>query len=81
MSNNELTVVINTFQSGEKIEQCLNSIDSEQRVLLIENSNDLNFKKKIENKYKNVICTLTGENLGYAKGNNLGLSMVKTKFA
>ena len=46
MSNNELTVVINTFQSGEKIEQCLNSIDSEQRVLLIENSNDLNFKKK-----------------------------------
>ena len=81
MSNNELTVVINTFQSGEKIEQCLNSIDSEQRVLLIENSNDLNFKKKIENKYKNVICTLAGENLGYAKGNNLGLSMVKTKFA
>ena len=47
MSNNELTVVINTFQSGEKIEQCLNSIDSELRVLLIENSNDLNFKKKL----------------------------------
>ena len=28
----------------------------------------------------NVICTLTGETSG-AKGNNLGLSMVKTKFA
>ena len=24
---------------------------------------------------------LTGENLGYAKGNNLGLKIVKTKFA
>ena len=37
--------------------------------------------KKLENKYSFVECFLTGENLGYAKGNNLGLSKVKSKYA
>ena len=34
-----------------------------------------------EENYSNVQCTLAGSNLGYAKGNNLGLSKVKTNYA
>ena len=52
-----------------------------QKVIIIENSDRLDFKKKIEEKYSNVTCYLAGENLGYAKGNNLGLSKVKSKYA
>ena len=81
MPKNDLTIVINTFKSDEKIYSCLNSIDQDIKILIIENSNDRDFKEKIENKYSNVLCELTGENLGYAKGNNYGLSKVKTKFA
>ena len=81
MSNNELTIVINTFKSEEKIHNCLNSVNIDQKVIVVENSDNENFKKQIEKKYSNVQCILTGENLGYAKGNNLGLSQVKTKYA
>ena len=76
MDFDKITVVINTFHSEDKIIQCLDSIHSNERVIVIENSDNINFKKKIEKKYSNVQCFLTGENLGYAKGNNLGLSKV-----
>ena len=81
MGNNKITLVINTFQSEEKIYHCLDSIEPQFKIIIVENSDKLEFKKKIEAKYQNVECYLTGENLGYAKGNNLGLSKVKSKYA
>ena len=81
MPRNELTIVINTFNSDEKIYSCLDSINCEFKILIIENSSNKEFKETIEKKYPNVDCELTGFNLGYANGNNLGLSKVKTKFA
>ena len=81
MSKKDLTIVINTFNSDEKIYSCLDSINQDFKILVIENSNNIKFKDKIEKKYPNVFCELTGENLGYAKGNNIGLSKVKSKFA
>ena len=81
MNNRKITVVINTFKSEDIITSCLNSIDKEFKVLIIENSNNKNFKQKLEKDYPNVKCFLTGDNLGYAKGNNLGLSKVKSQYA
>ena len=81
MTFDKITVVINTFQSEDKINQCLDSIDRNCKVIIVENSANDSFKKKIEANYPNVDCTLVGQNLGYAKGNNFGLSRVKTKFA
>jgi len=80
MSYDKITVVINTFNSEDKIRQCLNSIDSNIKIIIIENSNNLSFKNEIEKEYSNVNCFLTGQNLGYAKGNNLGLSKVKSDY-
>ena len=81
MINNNITVVINTFKSEDKIFKCLDSINSFCKVIIIENSDNENFKKEIESKYDNIECFLTGENLGYAKGNNFGLSKVNTRYA
>ena len=81
MSNQNITVVITTFRSDTKIVGCLETINSEINVVIIENSNNPKFKEMIEKKFRNVKCHLAGENLGYAKGNNFGLSKVKTKFA
>ncbi len=80
MSYDKITVVINTFNSEDKIRQCLNSINSKVKIIIIENSNNLSFKNDIEKEYVNVNCFLSGENLGYAKGNNLGLSKVKSDY-
>ena len=81
MSYDKITVVINTFNSEDKIQQCLKSIDPNVKVIIIENSNNLNFKNMVEKKYSNVNCFLAGQNLGYAKGNNFGLSKVKSDYA
>ena len=81
MSYEKVTVVINTFNSEDRIHQCLNTIDSKVKIIIIENSNNLDFKNELEKKYSNVNCFLTGQNLGYAKGNNFGLSKVKSDYA
>ncbi len=80
-SNKDISVVINTFNSEDQIYSCLDKIDSDVKVVIVENSNNLKFKNDIESKYPNVNCELAMENLGYGKGNNLGLKKVKTKFA
>ena len=60
---------------------CLNSIGKFAEIIVVENSNNDDFKKKLENEYSNLKCILTGENLGYAAANNIGLKRVKTKYA
>ena len=81
METNDLTVVIVTFKSEEVIFSCLDSIPSNIKVIVVENSNNTKFKEELEEKYKNVNCILAGENKGYAVSNNTGLRKVNTKFA
>ena len=81
MDSNDLSIVIVTFKSEEKIITCLKSIPTNIRVVVVENSDNHNFKKKLEDKFSNVECFLSGSNIGYAAANNLGLSKLKTKFA
>ncbi len=81
MRYDKITIVINTFNSEDKIHQCLKSIESKAKVIIVENSNNINFKLELEKSYSNLKCILTGENLGYAKGNNLGLSKVQSEYA
>jgi N-acetylglucosaminyl-diphospho-decaprenol L-rhamnosyltransferase len=81
MTNTDLTIIITTFKSEDKIDTCLNSIGNDIRVIVIENSNNQKFKNYIENKYQNVECELTKENLGYGKANNKGLKKVKTRYS
>ena len=81
MESKELTIVIVTFKSRGKIFNCLNSIPKDIEVIIVENSNDLSLKKDIESKHQNVNYILSGDNKGYAVANNIGLNMVKTKYA
>ena len=81
MESKELTIVIVTYKSEEKIFDCLKSISNEIPVIIVENSNNEDFKKKIENSYNNIKCILAGENKGYSSANNIGLKLVKTKYA
>jgi N-acetylglucosaminyl-diphospho-decaprenol L-rhamnosyltransferase len=81
MTNKDLTIVITTYKSEEKVEDCLNSVDPSIKVIVIENSNNKKFKADIENKFPNVECILTNDNLGYGRANNIGLKKVKTKYS
>jgi len=81
MESKDLSIVIVTFKSEDIISKCLKSIPSDIKVIIVENSKNEKFKKDLENKYKNVDCILTGNNRGYAAANNIGLNLVKTKYA
>ena len=76
-----LTFIIVTYRSHNVIHRCIKSIDSKIRIIVVENSNNFFIKKDLEQKYSNVKVIISGKNLGYGKGNNLGLKKVKTQYA
>ena len=80
ISRQNLTIVIVTFKSEAVIHQCIKSIDKEIKIIVIENSNNQEFKNNIEKRYENVNCLLSLDNLGMGKANNLGISLAKTQY-
>ena len=75
---NNLTFVIVTYESDKVIDDCLLSIPDNYPVIIVENSGNENFKKKIEKKYSNVKCEIMNKNEGYCYGNNFGIKLSKT---
>ena len=79
---NDITVVIVTYKTDEKIIfDCLKSINSQVKILIVENSKNFTHDKKILSSFPNTKVFCSGENLGYGKGNNYGLKLVETKYA
>ena len=80
ITKENLTIVIVTIKSEKVIEKCLNSIDPQIKKIIIENSSDENFIQKLNKKYKNIDCYISGENLGMGAGNNMGIKKSKTRY-
>ena len=81
ISKKNLTVIIVSFASNDVIFNCIDSIDEDLDIIVIENSNNLNLKKKLEHTYKNLRCYLNSSNSGMGAGNNFGLSKINTQYA
>ena len=81
ISRHNLSVIIVSYKSDHVIHRCINSIDKQIEIIVIDNSNNLEFKKNIENKYVNVKCILSTENIGMGAGNNLGIKNVSNDYA
>jgi GT2 family glycosyltransferase len=75
-----ITFVIVSFKSSHIIEKCIKSIDPKIKIIVVENSDNIQIKKYLENKFSNVEVIIAKENLGYGKGNNLGISKVYTQY-
>ena len=80
ISGQNLSIVIVTLKSENVIHQCIGSIDKNIPIVVIENSNNSKFKEDLEKRYSNVKCTLSNENLGMGRGNNLGLKLTSTDY-
>ena len=80
ITRQNLSVIIVSYKSEHVIENCINSIDNEIEIIVIDNSSDHQLKEKIETKYKNVKCILSKENLGMGAGNNLGIKNVNKDY-
>ena len=75
-----ITFVIVSFKSSHIIERCIKSIKSNVKIIIVENSDNIDVKTYLENKFSNVEVIIAKENLGYGKGNNLGISKVNTQY-
>ena len=80
ISRQNLTIVIVTLKSENIIDQCIESIDKNIPIIVVENSNNQKFKNKLESKYQNLKCLLAKANLGMGAGNNIGIKEAKTEF-
>tara|TARA_B100000035_G_C21000938_1_gene554879 strand:+ start:700 stop:1581 length:882 start_codon:yes stop_codon:yes gene_type:complete len=76
----KLSILIISYQSLEKLKNCLNSIGNHKEILIIENSNIQKIKDDIEINYKNCKVILNNSNLGYAKASNIGFKHIKTDY-
>ena len=81
MNIKDISIVITTYKSENKLYSCLNSLPQSTKIIVVENSNDVKFKQKLNIKYPNIECILTGENKGYSVANNIGLSQVNSKYS
>jgi len=77
----KITFVIVSYRSIDIIENCIRSINSNIKIIIIENSNDAKLKDYLEKKYSNVELFVANSNLGYGKANNFGITKVKTQYA
>ena len=75
-----ITVVIPSFYSSHQIKDRIKEIDNNIPIIIIENSLDIDLKKKIENTHKNVKIIIPKENLGFGKAVNIGIKESKTEF-
>jgi GT2 family glycosyltransferase len=79
---NLLTVIIVSFHSENIIENAIKSINRKKyKILVIDNANSLNLKKRLENKYKNITVLNSMDNLGFGRSINLAIQKIKTPFS
>ena len=56
ISGQNLTIVIVTLKSQNIIDECIQSIDQNIPIIVVENSNNQRFKNELESKYHNLKC-------------------------
>ena len=79
--NEKLTIILVSFHSNHIIENLINTLEKNIRIIVVENSLNKEIKPYLEKKFKNVQVIVPKKNLGNGGGINLGLSLVKTEFS
>tara|TARA_Y100000310_G_scaffold118243_1_gene117087 strand:- start:783 stop:1655 length:873 start_codon:yes stop_codon:yes gene_type:complete len=80
ISRQNLSIVIVTLRSEKVIDLCISSINKDLPIIVVENSDNSEFKNYLENNYKNVQCILSKKNLGTGAGYNIGIKFSKTDY-
>ena len=76
---NFVTIILVAFKSSNIIDICLKSIDSRIKIILVDNSNEIFLKNKIEKKFLNVKY-ISNSNTGFGAAANLGANHSNTEY-
>ena len=81
MNYDNLTIFFVSYYSKKTIQKLLKKINKKIKVLIIDNANEKNLKKELEQKFKNVKVIKSRKNLGQTGGINLGFKNIRTKYS
>ena len=76
---NEVTIIIISYKSEKIIYNFIKNIPSSIKTIIIENSQNYELKKDIEQKYKNISVYIK-ENNGVSSALNYAVNKIKTKY-
>lgn len=77
-----LSIVITTFNSEKVIENCLNKINFENfDVYIVDNNSSDNTLQIVKNNFPLAKIIANSKNLGYSRGNNCALKIIKSDFS
>ena len=74
------SVVIVSFYSCHLVENLVKKLSNQINIFIVENSRDIQFKKLIESKYKNIEVIIPDTNLGWGSAINLGIKKSSSEF-
>ena len=80
LTKKNITFIITTFRSRNTIFDCLDSLSSECKKIIIENSNDESLMIEIKERYQNLSYQIMPNNYGYGKANNFGIQISVTDY-
>src|SRR6056300_633160 len=72
VTKQNISVIIVSFKSDSVLLNCIKSIDKDIEILVVDNADDKNLKKKLQ-KYRNIQYFKSNKNLGMGAGNNIGI--------
>ena len=76
---NKLTILLIAYKSEKKIYKFVKNIPKNIKIVIVENSKNILFKKKIEKLYKNIkVYIKTNEGVGASI--NYGAKKIQTKY-
>jgi GT2 family glycosyltransferase len=75
-----ITIIFLSFYSEHHIRRHLLEINIKFPIIVVDNSLNFEFKKEIEEQYKNVEVIIPRKNLGFSAGMNLGIKSSKTNY-
>ena len=81
MNYDNLTIFFVSYYSKKTIQKLLKKINKKIKVLVVDNANEKNLKKELEQKFKNVKVIKSRKNLGQTGGINVGFKNIKTKYS
>ncbi len=82
MHQPSLSIIITTFNSEKVIENCLNKINFDDfEVYIVDNASSDNTISIVKNNFPLAKIIANTKNLGYSRGNNCALKIIKSDFA
>ena len=69
-----------SFHSSHLVCDLVKSIDKKIPIVILENSQNYDLKKKLEKEHENVKVIIPNENLGFAKGANFAIRQIKSEY-